>query len=89
MKIRLSEVAVRDLENIRDFIATDKPEAALETVQNLLVAIERLSTFPQVGRSGPFGTRQLVKPPFIVVYRIVEDVVSVDAVLHESKRYPD
>jgi toxin ParE1/3/4 len=86
MTLRISELAAIDLEDIYDYIARDNPEAALETLTDLYQLLERLVGFPRLGHPGKLGTRELVKPPFIVVYRIVGDVISLEAVFHGSRR---
>jgi toxin ParE1/3/4 len=87
MTIRWSRTAATDLENIYDFIARDKPGAALDTIEKLFVAADRLGEFPQLGRVGELGTRQLPVPPFVIVYRIIDPVISIEAVFHGSRRY--
>jgi toxin ParE1/3/4 len=86
MVIRWSETAANDLEDIYDFIARDNPQAAAATVDRLIDVVERLENFPQMGRSAEFGTREIVIPPFVVVYRIIGEVINIEAVFHGSRR---
>lgn len=86
MKIRLSVAASDQLESIYEYILRDGVEAAAVAISRILDAIERLEQFPRMGREGRrSGTRELVLPPFVVVYRIREDVVAIDAILHSSR----
>jgi len=40
--------------------------------------IEQLATFPGLGRTGEVkGTRELVGPPYVVVYRSTEEIVEI------------
>jgi toxin ParE1/3/4 len=87
MRLRWSELAAAHVENIHDFIARDKPAAALETVEVLIQAAERLTEYPKLGREAEHGTRKLIHPPFVIVYRILEDIISIEAVFHGSRRY--
>ena len=52
MMIRWTEKAVLSLEQITQRIATDDPEAATRTAQNIYTRIQDLVTFPNRGRVG-------------------------------------
>jgi toxin ParE1/3/4 len=84
--IRFSETAANDLESIYDFIARNNPDAALATVKKLLDVMKRLGEFPNMGRKSDLGTRELVISPFVIIYRIVDDVINIEAVFHGSRR---
>jgi addiction module RelE/StbE family toxin len=87
MRVRWSERSARDLETIHDYIAHDKPEAARITVENLILAGDSLALHPNIGRPGRCkNTRELVQPPFVIVYGIEGDVIDIRAVLHGSRR---
>lgn len=91
MRIRLTELAARDLEAIETFIGSDNPPAALRTVLGVLHAIEGLVDLPNLGRAGRVpGTRELVVSgtPFIAVYRVRAKVLWVLRVLHGARRWP-
>ncbi len=82
----------RRLEDIRERIAEDNPEAATRVVSRIRTAVQRLVTSPAIGRPGRVaGTRELVIPgtPYIIPYRIVGDVVQVITVMHSAQRWPD
>jgi toxin ParE1/3/4 len=54
--------------------------------------VERLQEFPMIGRKGRVeGTRELViaGTPYIVPYRVRDDVVQIITVLHNAQRWPD
>ena len=88
MKLRWSETAAQDLLSIYEYIAQDKPAAAAGTVEKIIQAAEQLERSPRLGHAGRYkGTRELVHPPFVIVYRVVEDVIDIQAVLHASRRY--
>lgn len=89
MTLRWSELAVEDLESIRDFIAQDNRDAAAATVEHLVKAAERLERHPELGRPGRFkGTRQLICPPYLIVNRIQKEVIEILNVFHGSRRHP-
>jgi addiction module RelE/StbE family toxin len=91
MKIHWSPEAVSDFTAIIQYIRQDNPSAALGVAQNIYKSIARLSTFSNLGRSGRVDeTRELPLPrlPFIVVYRVKENVVEIARLLHGAQRWP-
>jgi toxin ParE1/3/4 len=87
MTLRLTELASSDLHAIYDFIALDNMDAAIETIQGLFQAMEQLTRYPRLGRTSNFGTRKLIHSPFVIVYRVVGNVINVESVLHGNRRY--
>ena len=86
MRLRWSEPASGNLCAIYEFIALENPITAAETVEMLVRIAERLLFYPQLGRKGEAGTRRMVHAPWIIVYRIIDDVVSVEAVFHGRRK---
>jgi len=84
VRVRWTEVAAAHVEEIYDFICRDNPDAASATVEKLIVAVERLALYPNLGRVAEHGARKLIHPPFLIVYRIVEDVINIESVFHGS-----
>jgi toxin ParE1/3/4 len=92
MSVRWTRPALRDLEEIGDFIAQDNAVAAAKTVATILDHAEGLATHPHLGRAGRIaGTRELVVPhtPFVVPYRVIGDQVQILAVFHGARRWPE
>lgn len=92
MKIIWSPRAQSHLRQTQEHIAEDNPIAALEMAQRLIDAVERIAIFPASGRPGlKPDTRELVVPstPFIIPYRIKNQVVEILGVLHTARRWPD
>ena len=88
MAIRWSQDAPNQLSSIWEYIAEDNPEAARLTVERILEAIDQLAGFPQSGRRGRVpDTRELIVPPYLIVYRAQPDAVTIEAVLHGGRRY--
>jgi len=78
--------ARRDLEDAHAYIARDDLSRATETVQKIVVAINRLTDFPSMGRPGrKSGTRELVVPR--LPYRVQNDEVVIVRILHTSRRW--
>ena len=83
--------ALDDLESLRTSVAQDDPGSAAVIAQRILDAVETLAEFPQRGRLGRVaGTRELVVPrtPYIVAYRVSDDVIELLRVLHGAQRWP-
>ncbi len=48
--------------------------------------LNKLATFPGLGRRGEVtGTRELVCPPYVVVYRSTEEIVEVLYIWHGAQ----
>ncbi|MBV9267169.1 MAG: type II toxin-antitoxin system RelE/ParE family toxin [Acidobacteriaceae bacterium] len=88
MRLRWSRPASEHLIAIHDYIAGDNPDSAAEVVERLIQAAERLSAHPNLGRPGKVKhTRELIVAPYILVYRVVQDTVNIEAVLHGRRKY--
>ena len=86
-------IAYNDLDVIVEYILEDNPTAALETVERIQEAIEKLKTFPNIGsipkdfRLEQLGNRMLIVDDYLVFYVIDEDVVRIRRILHGSRNY--
>ncbi len=90
MKVTWDRRAVRELEEIWAYIARDNIQAAEEMAEMIRNRVWGLSEFPELGRLGRIGnTRELVVPPYIVVYQIDGNRVGIRAVLHGRRRWPE
>jgi toxin ParE1/3/4 len=75
-------------------LAEDRPQSALIQDEAITATVARLGSYPRMGRPGRRrGTRELVVPgtPFIVVYRIQEQVahqIQVIRFLHGAQQWP-
>jgi len=92
MRIRWTQLAAGDLTQVCDYIEEhDGSEAARRVALSIYQRIETLLKFPQRGRLGrKTGTRELVLPelPYLVVYRIREDVIEISRILHGAQKWP-
>jgi toxin ParE1/3/4 len=91
MKIRWSPEAAADFAGIIEYIRTQNPSAAERVAQTVYDSINSLESFPKRGRPGRVEhTRELVLAPlpFIVVYRVEQNIVEVARLLHGSQRWP-
>ena len=79
-KVKVNPRAIRDLDNIYEYIASEKlaPENAKGQVERIKESILGLDTFPQShqerneGRYAGKGYRQLIIDNYIVIFRISE-----------------
>jgi len=74
-RVTLSESALGDLESIREWYEEQGvPEAGERLLLQILEHIETLADYPEIGRIVPeFGQtflRELIHPPFRIVYRL-------------------
>jgi len=74
-EVIIARSALRDLKQIRAYIARDNPSAAQEFGLKLLDEAQSLSAFPERGgcvAERP-GARFVMVHPYLVVYRIAEE----------------
>jgi toxin ParE1/3/4 len=91
MQIRWSPAAVEDFFRLVEYIRHENPAAAQRMAKTIYESADSLKSFPYKGRTGRVeGTRELPLPPlpFVVVYRILKDVVEVANVIHGAQRWP-
>ena len=89
IEIIWSPVALTRLQEIRTFVARDKPIAAERLATRIVAAVEVLRDYPHLGRAGITpGTRELVigRTPYIVVYRIRKEAVTVSTIWHGAQQ---
>jgi toxin ParE1/3/4 len=92
VKLRWSKRAIRRLASIHDYISKDSPDAAVRVAAAIVEAALRLQTVPHMGRPGRIeGTRELIIPglPYIIPYRVVDDVIQIASVIHTSRKWPE
>lgn len=86
MKVTWSACGRRTAADAGDYIARDRPETAAEWVEKLVARVDLLGRFPQSGRIVPElgkpDLREVVVPPFRIIYRIEPKRVYVLAIWH-------
>src|SRR5438094_2744586 len=91
VEVRWLRTALANLDAEAEYVARDNARAALRLVERIYEAVEQLKQYPSLGRVGRVpGTRELVVPhtPYLVPYRVREDVVEILRVLHGARRWP-
>ena len=80
--------AEEQLLSIIDYVSEDSPAAAVALGQTIRAKADTLATHPNRYRAGRIkGTRELVvRPNYIVVYRVAGDRVQILRVRHARKQ---
>lgn len=90
-RVRWTPQAAEDLQAIYDFIARDSPHYAQLTAEKILATIDLLEQFPLMGRQVPESSREdlreLIKPPYRIVYRTGE-VLKILTIFRASRLFP-
>jgi len=74
IKILLAESAVEDIEAIRNrYVDQSAHDAGERLIRNIIATVEKLADLPDRGRRVPefrgSNLREIIKPPFRIVYR--------------------
>jgi toxin ParE1/3/4 len=91
MRIRWTEGADGNLDQVEEYIAQDNPPAAVVSVHKIIEAAQMLADYPTIGKRGrERGTRELVVAglPFIIIYVVHREELVIIRVLHTALRYP-
>ena len=84
--IRWTTEASDQFEAAVQYIQRDNPEAARKAAQTIIDRIEQLAAFPGGGRPGEVkGTRELVVPPYVIVYRYTDEIVEIIYIWHGAQ----
>lgn len=92
MKLRINPLVAKDLKSIKDFIAEDNADKALETVQEIYRQFENIKQFPYIGadlsKRVSFKTdyKYVVWQDYVVLYKVSKDAVEIYRVVN---RYRD
>lgn len=92
MKLRINPLVAVDLKTIRDYIAEDNEDKALETVQGIYQQFESIQQFPYIGsdlsKRVQFKTnyKYLVWNDYVILYMVSKEAVEIYRVMN---RYQD
>jgi plasmid stabilization system protein ParE len=92
MTVVWSNRALRSLADIHGRISVDSEQAANQMVDSILKRGDQLAAFPNLGRvvdryKRP-GIRELVEPPYRILYRVRRETVEVVDVFHSAQLPP-
>ena len=84
-----TEPALSDLDAIAEYIALDKPSAAVNLVQKVFSSTDRLEQFPESGRKPPEFKKtrylEIIVNPCRIFYRIDGDKVYIVYVMRSER----
>lgn len=89
VEIVWSPLARARLQEIRAFVAQDKPDAAERLALRIVAVVEALRNHPCLGRAGAEpGIRELVigGTPYVILYRVRGNRVTICTVWHAAQR---
>ena len=83
MKLRINPLVAQDLKSIKDYIAEDNADKALETIQEIYRQFENIQQFPYIGadlsKRVSFKTdyKYVVWKDYVVLYKVGKEVVEI------------
>lgn len=88
MALEWTRAALRNLQDIAEYIAADNPYRASSFVLELRDKLELLQQHPTLGRVGRVpGTRELViHRNYLAIYRLQDDEVQILRIHHVARR---
>ena len=92
MKLRINPLVVADLKGIRDYIAEDNVEKALETVEEIYGKFENIRLLPGMGtdlsKRVSFRTeyKYVVWNDYVIIYKVGKEFLEIYRVVN---RYQD
>lgn len=93
MKVVWSPLAIERVSEIAEYIALDKPPAAVEWVELVFDSVKRLKQFPRSGRTVPEIHldifREVIVGNYRVIYRIEDKQVSILTVRSSWEMLPE
>lgn len=91
MKTVFADAAMRDLEQIADYIAEDNPRRAASFVRETRDCCRKLGSSPQayplMPRHEASGIRRRPYGSYLIFYRVEREVVEVVHILHGARDY--
>ncbi len=89
MKLIWTELAVAKLEEFADYIALDKPMAALNWVETMQNSVKKLKEFPKSGCQVPeinrVDIRELIEGNYRIIYRTESNRISILTIRHTKQ----
>jgi plasmid stabilization system protein ParE len=89
MRIIWTKSAVSNLEGIKEYIAQDSQYYAVEFIEKIIGAVEKLSAFPRLGREVPEikkeNIREIIYGNYRILYRLNSEVLYIIAIIHTAR----
>jgi len=85
----LTTPALRDLQEIRQYVERDSPRRAQEVIRRIVAAARRLESFPLSGRAIPLpgraDIREILADRYRIIYQVTRSEVRVMMVHHTAR----
>lgn len=88
VEIVWSALALARLQEIRAYVARDKPDAAARLAMRIILLVEALRDHPHLGRAGNEpGVRELIVggTPYLIFYKVRGSRVTVNTIWHGAQ----
>lgn len=90
VKIIWTDLAVEDLKSIHDYISKDSKSYANKFVERLLLKVDQLEEFPNLGRKVPeFNLeyiRELIAGNYRIVYKVNANHIGIVRIHHSASQ---
>lgn len=89
-RLKWRPMSLADRDAIMDYVAQDSPKAAIELDLEFEAKAENARQRPKLYKPGRMkGTREIVvRPSYVMVYRVTGDLVEIVRVLHAAQEWP-
>lgn len=90
LKLRINPIVVKDLKNIRDYIADDNEEYAAKIIKEIYGKFENLQMFPDMGsdlsKRVSFRTdyKYAIWEDYVIIYKIGKEYVEIYRVINQD-----
>jgi toxin ParE1/3/4 len=92
LKVIWSNTAIEHLLTLFEQISKDSPLYAQRIIERLIDRSEQIAVFPLMGREVPEyqvrDIREVLEPPFRLIYQLHADQIDVLAVIHSTRILP-
>ena len=92
LKLRINPIVVKDLKNIRDYIAEDNEEYAAKTIKEIYGKFENLQMFPGMGsdlsKRVSFRTadyKYAIWEDYVIIYKVGNEYVEIYRVINRFR----
>lgn len=86
MKVIWAELAVEKLEEFADYIALDKPLAAIKWIEKIQKSVNKLVKFSQICREVPeikrADVQEIIEGNYRIIYRVEPERISILTIRH-------
>ena len=92
LQLRWTEQATQQLEAIAEYISVSSPVYAEQVIERIVARLRQALEHPESGRRVPEAPgaeiRELVEPPYRLLYRVRYETIEVVAILHGRQDLP-